>query len=172
MPSTYTLIASNVLSASAASVTFSAIPSTYTDLVMRGSVRCDDSASATLITMRLNGGATTDVSVTRLYGDGSGANSNRTTVTTGASIFDINGAASTSNTFANIEIYIPNYTVAAAKPISAMTAQENNVSSPATIGAHAILFNNTAAVTSLTFLRTGQNLLSGSSFYLYGISKS
>jgi hypothetical protein len=122
--------------------------------------------------MRLNGGVTSDVSVTRLYGDGSAANSNRTTATTGSSIYDINGAGSTSNTFANIEIYIPNYTVSAAKPISAFTAAENNASTPATVGANAILFNNTAAVTSLTFLRTGQNLLSGSSFYLYGIKNS
>jgi hypothetical protein len=35
MANTYTPIASNTLGASAASVTFSAIPATYTDLVMR-----------------------------------------------------------------------------------------------------------------------------------------
>jgi len=44
MPSTYTLISSNVLGSSAASVTFSAIPSTYTDLVLRISARGLDAA--------------------------------------------------------------------------------------------------------------------------------
>ena len=41
MPATYTLIASNTLSSAAASVTFSAIPATYTDLVLRYSARSD-----------------------------------------------------------------------------------------------------------------------------------
>ena len=46
MPSTYTLISSNVLASSAASVTFSAIPSTYTDLVVRASIRSDATSDA------------------------------------------------------------------------------------------------------------------------------
>jgi hypothetical protein len=44
MANTYTLIASNTLGASAASVTFSAIPSTYTDLVVRYSAASCDAA--------------------------------------------------------------------------------------------------------------------------------
>ena len=42
---TYTLISSNVLSSSAASVTFSSIASTYTDLVLRVSARDDRAGS-------------------------------------------------------------------------------------------------------------------------------
>ena len=39
MATTYNLISSNVLSSSAASVTFSSIPAIYTDLVLRCSTR-------------------------------------------------------------------------------------------------------------------------------------
>jgi hypothetical protein len=42
MANTYTLIESQVLGSSAASVTFSAIPATYTDLVLKFSSRNDD----------------------------------------------------------------------------------------------------------------------------------
>ena len=44
MATTYTLITSQTLASSAASVTFSSIPSTYTDLVLRVSARTDNAA--------------------------------------------------------------------------------------------------------------------------------
>ena len=58
---TYTLISSNVLGSSAASVTFSSIPATYTDLVLRVSARTD-ADDTSLITFN---GTTTGYSKTR-----------------------------------------------------------------------------------------------------------
>jgi hypothetical protein len=123
--------------------------------------------------MKLNGGATTDVSVTRLYGTGSNpVNSNRTTVTTGATIYDTDADAATANTFTNFEVYIPNYIAAIGKQISVDTATESNIADPITRGTHAVLFNNTSAITSVSFNRGADNWVTGSSFYLYGISNS
>jgi hypothetical protein len=44
MPSTYTLIKGETIGSSAASYTFTAIPSTFTDLVLRISVRSTSGA--------------------------------------------------------------------------------------------------------------------------------
>ena len=166
MPSTYTLISSNVLTSSAASVTFSAIPSTYTDLVLRCSVRCDQASGNLALTLN---GSTSNFSYTRLRGDGSAAASFRSTFNY---FGNINGTAHTSNTFTNAEVYLPNYQVSANKPMSSFTAQEDNATS-AYITAVANLWSNTAAITSVTVNEySGYNFVSGSSFYLYGIKNS
>ena len=77
---TYTLISSNVLTSSQASVTFSAIPATYTDLVLRISAQADGASNAfDNITLTFNGTGTTNHSSTRLTGNGSVEASNRGT---------------------------------------------------------------------------------------------
>jgi len=171
MPSTYNLISSNVLSSSAASVTFSAIPSTYTDLVVRASVRTDDTPEMISFLLKFNGAVASNASVTRLEGSGSTATSNRSSASTAASLRDTNAAASTANSFTSFELYVPNYTVAAAKPSSVIVSAEQNATA-ATTTAHAVLFNSTSAITSISFNRGSDNWVSGSSFYLYGISNS
>lgn len=167
MPSTYTLISSNVLSSSAASVTFSAIPATYTDLVLRISARGDNAGNANLA-ISYNG-ATTSFSYTRLTGDGSTAASFRST---NNFVGLVDSAANTANTFGSAEIYIPSYAATQNKPASIFVAQEDN-SSTATIAAIANLRSNTAAITSITIAEySANNWVSGSSFYLYGIKNT
>ena len=170
MPSTYTLISSNVLASSAASVTFSAIPSTYTDLVVRASTR---SSVAGGVFMQINGDTSSLYSITRLRGDGattsSGLTSNATNLYFGLDVYD----TSTANTFTSQEIYIPNYTVAQNRAISNFLVQENNAASTNTnIDVESGLYRSTTAITSLTILKTSNNFVSGSSFYLYGIKNS
>lgn len=79
----------------------------------------------------------------------------------------------TANTFSNGELYIPNYAGSANKPTSWFNAQENNTTT-AYINSHANLWSNTSAITSITLTASvGTNeIKSGSSFYLYGISKN
>jgi len=171
MPSTYKLISSNVLSSSAASVTFSAIPSTYTDLVVRFSVRADETGTTRSdMTLKING-TSANYSYTRLIGSGTAVTSTRVSSGTSFNPGDINAVDSTANTFTNGEIYIPSYLVSQNKPISSILAQENNATS-AFIRAFANLWSNTEAITSLVFtVNGGFNYVSGSSFYLYGIKK-
>ena len=172
MANTYVLIASNTLSASAASVTFSSIPSTYTDLVVRWSARSDVGGSADNIGVTLNG-TTANYSATELRGNGSTAISGRTS---SAAQFNLNvsvpSSGYTANTFSNNELYIPNYTSSTNKPVSAFNVSENN----ATTGidnVFALLWSNTASINSISFFSLNSaNFVSGSNFYLYGIKNS
>ena len=174
MPATYTLISSNVLSSSAASVTFSAIPATYTDLVLRVSARSDNGSVSDGLNMTFNGVGGTSYSRTMLRGNGTDATSN---ITSSTSSFQsapngLVGNNATSNTFGSIEIYIPSYVVSQNKPISYFGAGEENATT-AFMGVYAGLFSNTSAIASIVCSPVnGSNLLSGSSFYLYGISNA
>jgi hypothetical protein len=170
---TYTLISSNVLSSSAASVTFSSIPATYTDLELRISVRSSNAGADQDLTMQLNGLSTSVYSYTRILGTGSAASSARASSTTDTNPTDNPAATATANTFNNASIYIPSYTVAQNKPMSSFGVSENNTTA-ARMMATAMLFSSTAAITSITLLSSNgsSSFVSGSSFYLYGISNA
>jgi hypothetical protein len=171
MPATYTLISSNVLTSSAASVTFSAIPATYTDLVLRMSVRDTSSAADANPRLTFNGDTASNYSLTRVHGNGSSAGSDRYSSQSLIFLLGYNGNTTTANTFTNSEVYIPSYTVSQNKPLSEFHAPENNATSSLSLSAQANLWRNTAAITSVTI--TGETALaSGSSFYLYGISNA
>jgi hypothetical protein len=170
---TYTLISSNVLSSSAASVTFSSIPATYTDLVLRVSARNTDTGTINgSLKFTLNNLGTTIYSYTQLRGTGSAASSTRSSSDVIISALYISGGLATANTFGSTEIYIPNYTGTLQKPISAISMAESN-DAAVSMGAQAELVNLTSAVTSIEITTVSpNNLLTGSSFYLYGISNA
>ena len=171
MATTYTLISSNVLSSSAASVTFSSIPATYTDLVLRISARTNDTGPENL-QIYFNTDTSTNYSTTMLQGDGASATSARyTSQTVIQNPNTVEGTTYTSNTFGSIEIYIPSYTSSANKPVSLYGASENNATT-AYINAGAGLWRGSAAITQIVIDQSGANFVSGSSFYLYGISNA
>jgi hypothetical protein len=173
MPSTYTLISSNVLTSSAASVTFSAIPSTYTDLVLRMSIRTSRASTQDSLKVVLNS-VTTGIlySNTNLYGNGAGAASDRTDDNSFNYRLVVNAANNTANTFTNVEMYLPSYTASQNKPISFDFAFEDN-STTAFRTAIAGLFRSTSAISTIAFTsNNAANFESGSSFYLYGIKNS
>ena len=173
MPVTYQLISSNVLSSSAASVTFSAIPSTYTDLVLRTSVRTDKASTTADLNVRVNGNTSSVYSRIRLRGSGSSATSQLESSQTYLHIDQgADGNTATSNTFASNEFYFPSYLSSANKPLSVFSAQENN-STTAYLIAAAGLIQDTNPITSILVYTEGAvNFVSGSSFYLYGIKNS
>ena len=173
MAATYTLINSNTLGSSAASITFSSIPATYTDLVLKFSVRHDGALTASNMRMIINSDTGSSYSDTRLYGNGSTATSANASTGTYAYAYTgfINAASSTSNTFTNGEFYLPSYTSSSKKPFSTYNAVENN----ATTGYNwvsAQLWQGTSTISSLSFESGGYNFVSGSSFWLYGIKNS
>jgi hypothetical protein len=172
MPSTYTLISSNVLSSSAASVTFSAIPDTYTDLVLKISYRNDAGGVAAAMTARFNSNTGTIYSRTRLYGNGSTVGSSRGTLNYFNYNLSVNASGATSNTFSSAELYIPNYTSSTNKPVFFDTATEDNATE-AYRSVFAALFVNTTAISSIQINPVDSGTIqSGSSFYLYGIKNS
>ena len=176
MPATYTLISSNVLSSTAASVAFTSIPSTYTDLVIRMSAKSTATNTATYAGYYRFNSQTSNYSNTYLlwssgtYTPGSGRTSNaqeiqNLQVNTSNSLF--------TNVFNNTEIYIPNYGVVQSKPSSVFTVSEMNNTAGYDLGSvNAGLWRSTDVITSITLYPPSASWESGSSFYLYGISKS
>ncbi len=180
MPVTYTLIASNTLTSSAASVTFSAIPATYTDLILKYSARSSQSGGIfdNAITgqyLSINGAPSgTSYSNTRVFTDGGTPVSDRRTDSDAVYDWHVPDADATSDTFNNAEIYIPNYTVAQNRPISIFSVAENNATAAGLLSIVGIagLYRNTTTITSLRIYTAAGNFVSGSSFFLYGIKSS
>jgi hypothetical protein len=170
MANTYVLIASNTVGAGgASSVTFSSIFNTYTDLKLVVSARTNWSGVSDNLTISFNG-STSSFSSKLFYGNGASASS--ISLSDNSNIILYDGATATSNTFANGEIYIPNYTSSNYKSFSSDSVSENNATT-AYEYLNAGLWSNTAAITSITL--TSQNSASFvqySTFYLYGIKNS
>ncbi len=155
-------------SGGAASVTLPAtgtIPQTYTDLKVVYSVRSTSSTS-NVIDISFNGN-TSNFTNRYLLGTGTGTASG----TNFARFSGLqNSSVDTSNTFANGEIYIPNYTGSNFKSYSGDAVQEINSSTGNNLALVAGLWSNTAAITTITLSGYDGNLVEGSTFYLYGIS--
>ena len=173
MANTYVLIASNTLSTTTASVTFSSIPGTYTDLVVRVSARSVRSAASfDDLRLRLNNlTAGNPYPTTVLQGSGSAASSTRYAYNAMFAENTVPAANATSNTFGTAEYYIPNYNSSTTKQVSQLSISETNAST-AYINASAVLFNDTTAITRIDLLLNWSSFASGSSFFLYGIKNS
>ena len=167
MANTMTLIASSTVgSGGTATVTFSSIPSTYTDLVLKYSSRFDSTDN--IVSVSFNG-STTSFTNKLLYGTGTAAQSE------GASFPRMIGESTlptyTANTFSNSEVYIPNYAGSTNKSWSSDSVTENNATAAYQL-LNAGLWSNTAAITSIAITNGNGSFTQYSTFYLYGISKS
>ena len=173
MPATYTLIASNTLSSSAASVTFSSIPATYTDLVLRLSGRINVSAWSSTLTIKFNSSSATNYSRTDVRADSSTVSSTRTSAATSMVMRSVINGLDQADTWSSVELYIPNYAGSTNKPISGFGASEANDASAGTVykTIMAGLFSDTTAISSIE-LSSSQDFVSGSSFFLYGIKST
>lgn len=172
MANTYELIASNVLSSSAASVTFSAIPSTYTDLVLRVSIRL---ASGNYCSIRLNGSSASNYSRVGIAASGTGVGNISNSNINYLRIIDVNTSSNTANTFSSEEIYLPNYTATQNHSVSIFGATEDNSSAGNTLGVIAALWSNTSAISSIEIadhIAGTATFDAGTSFYLYGIKNT
>jgi hypothetical protein len=174
MATTYEFIASNTLASTAQSVTFSSIPQTYTDLVVRVNARTNDTGQYIAVQFRFNGDSANNYSSVSIPIYSTTTQSARLlNESYGRAQYGATASGATTNAFGNAEIYIPSYTVAAQKPIAARgIAASNNASLFQSIDAN--LWNNTAAITSITIFGNPTSYLwsVGSSFYLYGIKNS
>jgi hypothetical protein len=174
MPSTFTKIASvTVGSTPVSTIDFSSIPSTYTDLCLKMSLRTNRAGTFDYVTINFNG-SSANFSLKTLQGDGAGgspASYNRGT-------FGVNfigrsdGATATANTFANGDIYIPNYAGSRNKSSSTDMVNEDNVNT-AYANMTAGLWAQTTAINQLTITNgTGNSYVQYSTATLYGIKNS
>ena len=176
MANTYIQIGSTVTvgAGGAANIEFTSIPSTYTDLAIKLSLR---GGATSLVTMQLYmtfNNSTSGYSGRQVYGDGASAASAALSNSGAAiSIINMNTSQSTANTFSSTDIYIPNYAGSTNKSVSADSVTENNATGGALAGLTAGLWSNTAAITSIKFTnQDAVNFLQYSTATLYGISKS
>jgi hypothetical protein len=169
MANTFELIASSTVgSGGAANIDFTSIPSTYTDLCLKVSLRSNRSNDYENINLRFNG-TSTNLSSRRLTGTGSMAQSNAYA----SNIYiQVNGNTTTSNTFASTDIYIPNYAGSNNKSVSADTVMETNATA-IEMALVAGLWSSTSAINQVTLLPLDGTLwLQFSTAYLFGIKSS
>lgn len=157
MTATYEKIATTTLGSNTASVTFSSILASYTDLVLIG--RGSTTTSGGNVTMQFNGDTGANYSRTRVLGNGSAASSERQSNTTSVAV----GDWSTGNPM--IRVNIQNY----ANPSVYKTLISRADEAGFVLSSYVGLWRNIAAITSVTFLKPGGLLTSGSTFTLYGI---
>jgi hypothetical protein len=166
MPNTLIPIQTYTLTGNTASVTFSNIPQNYTDLKIVISARSTNADYNDGINLILNG-STSNFTFRQLYGTGSAVASNSGSTNAGG---NTSASTSTTNTFGNAELYIPNYTSSNFKSISWDSVGENNATS-AISALLASLWSSTASIISVGFVSSSSaNFVSGSTFTLYGIS--
>jgi hypothetical protein len=160
MPKKYECIGQVIVGAGGAStITFSSIPSTYTDLRIDLSLRRDNAYDRRVLQMVINS-ATSGYSDRNHYGDVLGGGVNIT-------MYDVPAASGVANTFSSNTIYIPNYTSTNYKSVSIESFGDQYFAMAGGIS------NVTSAITTISF-DTGQggNWVQNSSAFLYGISKS
>jgi hypothetical protein len=169
---TYVAIAKNVLSSNQSSVVFSSIPSTYTDLILVGSLRGSNASTIAGTQIAFNG--TTTGSYTYLLGQGSpgAVQSGRASALAYIFLGYATAGNNTANTFASWELYIPNYAGSTNKAMSSILAHEDN-NTTAYLNTYAGLQSQTNAISEITIsMQSGNNIVSGSRFDLYGIKNS
>jgi hypothetical protein len=170
MANTFVKIASvTVGSGGAASMSFSSIPGTYTDLVVKISARGTAALLGSSYKLSFNG-SSSNFTIRALEGNGSSASSFTGTQYVGSAV----GSTATASTFNNGEIYIPNYTsTTTAKSFSVDAVSENNATE-AYSDLIAGLWNpgTQAAITSIGLTPTTGDFTQYSTATLYGIKNS
>jgi hypothetical protein len=166
MANTYVAIATTTVGAGgAASIDFTSIPQTYTDLHLLVSIREETSATAVAF-IKFNN-TTANRSERYIQGNGSSASSGTTTVLQ----FIACQPSDTANTFGNASIYIPNYTSSNYKSVSSDSVSENN-STTAFSRLVAGLWSNTSAINQITITTDTGDVAQYSTATLYGIKNS
>jgi hypothetical protein len=166
MPLTYTPIATQTLGSAAATVTFSSIPSTYTDLVLVCNGRTATAATSDTYLMTFNSNTTSIYSRTRLLGTGSAASSAGRTGAPNIDFEGLSGNTSASGTYSVAKIQLQNYSNTTTNKTVLVRGDDANNYVLATVG----LFRDTSAISTISLATSsGANFSIGSTFSLYGI---
>lgn len=164
---TYTAIATQTLGSAAASVTFSSIPGTYTDLVLvaNGYNATGDGVAPRLV---FNSDTASNYSRTILSGDGSSATSSRNTNQSEIFIGNVVGWDTTSTQPAMFIAQIMNYSnTTTNKTVLARLGAASGTypGTEALVG----LYRSTSAITNVQVTSGSGTFAIGSTFSLYGI---
>jgi len=165
---TYNLIESKVLASDIASVTFTSIPQTYTDLLITCGLRIDGTATD-VFSVKPNGQTGTFATV-NVQGYG-----NNSTVYSGSTSLIAGGAGASgysTNALGNASIYFFNYTSSLDKTIS-IDSSPGNFATATRIFLTNGYWSTSSAITSIEIAAFESGTLKvGSKLYLYGIKNS
>ena len=152
----------DVPSGGASSVLFSSIPASFVGLVIFGESR---STADLGILIKFNDSSTTFES-RRLQGDGSSVVSRRSTTN---SVGFTNWNSSTSDVFASLKIFIPNYTSSNVKQFMVDSATEQMSGTGTYMKIEGAQWDGTSAITSIELASDSGVFAEFSSFALYGV---
>jgi hypothetical protein len=166
MASTYEPIATQTLGSTTATITFSSIPSTYTDLVLVANAKTTATGSGgtpQAMVMTYNSDTGTNYSITSLYASGSSAVSYRWSSQNSARVGAFTQTDATYFALTTINIF--NY--------ANTTTYKTSISRSGYDGTYGVeadvqLWRSTSAITSVT-LGSDYSFKTGSTFTLYGI---
>ena len=154
----------------AANIQFTNIPATYTDLVLKVSLRC----ASTEQWSRLEFNNTSYLTNWRMaYLQGNGATAVAGSQADSYYSVMMSGSNETSNTFGSADIYIANYASSNNKTISIDHVTENNATT-AYQNLTSLLWSNSSAITSLMLRPSSgsNNYAQYSTAYLYGVTSA
>jgi hypothetical protein len=160
MPTTYDSIATQTLGSSSASITFSSIPSTYTDLVLV--IDYIATGGGVYANLRLNSDSGTNYSRIELIGNGSSPLSQRLSNEN----YLYNSCFAGSGNKASGIYQFMNYsnTTANKTTLSRINAAQNSL-----VQATIHYWRSTSAISSINITPNANNFATGSMFTLYGI---
>jgi hypothetical protein len=170
--STYTPIYSQTLSSATASVTFSNIPTTFTDLRIVANTRSSRNSLWDSLSIRYNLDSSSVYSETYVQGNSSsGATSGRESNSSAVFNGNFPSATSPSGVFGTITVDVMNYSNPNVNKTSLIRGNAALDGSNGNVDAIVSLYRGSAApITSITlFSQTSSNFVSGSTFTLYGI---
>jgi hypothetical protein len=173
MPNTYTLIqAVTVGSGGSASIDFTSIPSTYTDLCLKLSLR--NSYAGTYVSGKLtvNANGSSIYTSKVLSGGGSSVSSASYGPATKMEWGPAGANSLTANTFSNIEMYFPSYTTSNNKPIYIDGVMETNDASNNALSLWGGVAATSSAISSIEVNFNAGSWMQYSTAYLYGIVNS
>jgi hypothetical protein len=157
-------------SGGSAFMSFTSIPATYTDLMVKASIRNVYPDVYDQIRMKVNGVSATDASFSQRVLRQNSLTADSYNQSTNQLGYAPAGTA-TASVFGSLDVYIPNYAGSTYKSISNDTVMENNSSTILnTLSAN--LWSNTAAITSLDIFCNSGNCAEFSTATLYGIKSS
>jgi len=165
MAATYTPIASVTLSATTASITFSSIPQTYTDLVLI--VFAKSTGTYANFIYRVNSDSGSNYSQTRVSGNGTTATSGRVSNATYFNPVQVAGISDTG--FGLYTTHFMNYSNTTTNKTFLHRTSIQNANAGDGVELLSGLWRNTAAISTIFLDPDGGDFASGTTANLYGI---
>ena len=165
MATTYEKIASTTLGSANASINFTSIAGTYTDLRI---VFVGTATSATGLRVQFNSDTGTNYSRTSLLGDGGSVYAQRASNEPYISLGINDNLSTTIPTLRTIDIF--SYAGSTNKTVLTTESTDLNGGGAATVAVQ--LWRNTGAITSISLNVSGTTIAAGSTATLYGILKA